>query len=71
MLVAHLPEDALSPAAEDKLLARLTDLLLQHEGVDPASRAARARAWVFVHRPAVLRRRLAAAKPRPSSPRAR
>ncbi len=28
---------ALSPDAEDKLLARLTDLLLQHEGADPAN----------------------------------
>jgi len=51
MLDAYIPEGALSPEAEDKLLARLTDLLLQHEGVDPANQAARALAWVFVHRP--------------------
>jgi len=53
MLDAYIPEGALSPEAEDKLLARLTDLLLQHEGVDPANPAARALAWVFVHRPRV------------------
>jgi hypothetical protein len=54
MLDAYIPEGALSPEAEDKLLARLTDLLLQHEGVDPANPAARALAWVFVHRPGLI-----------------
>lgn len=53
MLDACIPEGALSPEADDKLLARLTDLLLQHEGADPANPAARSNAWVFVHRPAV------------------
>lgn len=53
MLDAYIPEGALSPDAEDKLLARLTDLMLEHEGVDPANQAARELAWVFVHRPAV------------------
>ena len=47
----YIPEGALPPEAEDILLARLTDLLLQHEGVDPANPAARALAWVFAHRP--------------------
>lgn len=42
MLDACIPEGALLPGAEDKLLARLTGLLLQHEGVDPANQAARA-----------------------------
>ena len=41
MLDAYIPEGALSPEAEDKLLAQLTDLLLQHEGVDPTNQAAR------------------------------
>jgi len=40
MLDAYIPEGALPPEAEDKLLARLTGLLLQHEGVDPANQAA-------------------------------
>lgn len=40
MLDAYIPEGALSAEAEDRLLARLTDLLLQHEGVDPANQAA-------------------------------
>jgi phenylpyruvate tautomerase PptA (4-oxalocrotonate tautomerase family) len=64
MLDAYIPEGALSPQAEDKLLARLTNLLLQHEGVDPANQAARALAWVFVHRPAVYVGGSPAAEPR-------
>ncbi len=64
MLDAYIPEGALSAEAEGKLLARLTDLLLEHEGVDPANQAARALAWVFVHRPAVYVGGLAAAEPR-------
>ena len=51
MLDAYIPEGALSPAAEDKLLTRLTDLLLQHEGVDPANRAAHARVWALCTAP--------------------
>ena len=38
MLDAYILEGALPPEAADKLLARLTGLLLQHEGVDPATR---------------------------------
>jgi hypothetical protein len=64
MLDAYIPQGALSPEAEDKLLARLTGLLLQHEGVDPANQAARALAWVFVHRPAVYVGGSPAAEPR-------
>lgn len=64
MLDAYIPEGALPPDAEDKLLARLTDLLLQHEGADPANQAARALARVFVHRPTVYVGGSAAAEPR-------
>jgi hypothetical protein len=46
MLDAYIPEDLLSPEAEDKLLAQLTDLLLQPEGIDTTNQAARALAWV-------------------------
>lgn len=52
MLDAYIPDGALSPAAEEKLLGELTDILLRHEGVDPTNLNARALAWVFVHRPA-------------------
>jgi phenylpyruvate tautomerase PptA (4-oxalocrotonate tautomerase family) len=53
MLDAYIPEGALSPSAERELLAKLTDLLLEHEGVDPTNETARKLAWVFVHRPQV------------------
>jgi phenylpyruvate tautomerase PptA (4-oxalocrotonate tautomerase family) len=50
MCDAFIPEGALSPNAERRLLARITDLLLEHEGVHPTNERARALAWVFVHR---------------------
>ena len=50
MCDAFIPEGALSPDAERELLGRITDLLLEHEGVDPTNERARALAWVFVHR---------------------
>ena len=50
MLDAYIPEGALSPNAERELLAKITDLLLEHEGVDPSNERARPLAWVFVHR---------------------
>jgi len=50
MCDAYIPEGALSPSAERELLGRITDLLLEHEGVDPTNERARALAWVFVHR---------------------
>jgi phenylpyruvate tautomerase PptA (4-oxalocrotonate tautomerase family) len=51
MLDAYIPEGALTPEAEEALLARLTDLLLEHEGADPTNPVARSIAWVFLHRP--------------------
>lgn len=52
MLDVYIPDDALTAEVEDRLIARLTDLLLTHEGVDPANVRARAKAWVWVNRPA-------------------
>lgn len=54
MLDAFIPQGALGPEAERKLLADLTDILLRNEGADPANPAARSIAWVFVHRPAAV-----------------
>ena len=53
VLDAYIPEGALSPSAERELLATVTDLLLEHQGVDPRNERARPLAWVFVHRPQV------------------
>jgi phenylpyruvate tautomerase PptA (4-oxalocrotonate tautomerase family) len=50
MLDAYIPEGALAPEAERKLLATCTDLLLKHEGADPTNEKFRSLAWVFVHR---------------------
>jgi hypothetical protein len=47
---AYISEGALPPSAERELLGRITDLLLEHEGVDPTNEMSRERAWVFVHR---------------------
>jgi len=54
MLDAYIPEGALTAEAEQRLISRLTDLLLEHEGADPRNPAARSLAWVFVHRPAAV-----------------
>jgi phenylpyruvate tautomerase PptA (4-oxalocrotonate tautomerase family) len=53
MCDAYIPEGALSSSAERKLLAKLSDLMLEHEGVDPTNEKSRPLSWVFVHRAAV------------------
>jgi hypothetical protein len=40
MCDAYIPDGALPDAAEPALPSRVTDLLLQHEGVAPANQAA-------------------------------
>jgi phenylpyruvate tautomerase PptA (4-oxalocrotonate tautomerase family) len=52
MLDAFIPDGALDAEAEQQLLVRLTDILLEHEGADPTDANARSLAWVFLHRPA-------------------
>jgi phenylpyruvate tautomerase PptA (4-oxalocrotonate tautomerase family) len=47
---AYISEGALSADAERDLLATVTDLMLEHEGVDPTNEQARLLTWVFVHR---------------------
>jgi phenylpyruvate tautomerase PptA (4-oxalocrotonate tautomerase family) len=51
MLDAYIPQGALSPAAEEQLLADLTDILIRNEGADPSNPQVRSIAWLFVHRP--------------------
>src|ERR1700730_473346 len=51
MLDAYIPQGALPPQSEQELLAKLTDLLIEHEGADPTNPAVRSIAWLFVHRP--------------------
>jgi len=63
MLDAFISEGALPATAEKDLLAKLTDILLRHEGADPTDPAARSIAWVFLHRPAVFVAGVPAADP--------
>jgi phenylpyruvate tautomerase PptA (4-oxalocrotonate tautomerase family) len=50
-LDAYIPAGALSAQHEHDLIAKLTDLLIRHEGADPTNETVRSIAWVFVHRP--------------------
>lgn len=54
MLDAYIPDGALPAQAENALLVTLTDILLEHEGADPANPVARALAKVWLHRPAAV-----------------
>lgn len=54
MLDVYVPEGALSAAAEEALLDRLTEILVRWEGFDPADPAVRAVSWVWLHRPAAV-----------------
>ena len=46
MLDAHIPAGALSPEAEERLMARLTDALILNEGADPANEQVRPQEWI-------------------------
>ncbi|MGE2815054.1 tautomerase family protein [Mycobacterium heidelbergense] len=54
MLDVYIPDGALPAHVENALLATLTDVLLEHEGADPANPAARDLAKVWLHRPAAV-----------------
>jgi phenylpyruvate tautomerase PptA (4-oxalocrotonate tautomerase family) len=54
MIDIDIPAGALEPHAERRLIDRLTDVLLEHEGADPANPVARSLTWIFVHRPAAV-----------------
>ena len=51
MLDAYIPQGALKPEAEERLLRELTDVLIVNEGADPTNAQVRSIAWLFVHRP--------------------
>jgi phenylpyruvate tautomerase PptA (4-oxalocrotonate tautomerase family) len=54
MLDAYIPQGALPADAEKALLVTLTDVLLEHEGVESGNPAARALAKVWLHRPTAV-----------------
>jgi phenylpyruvate tautomerase PptA (4-oxalocrotonate tautomerase family) len=54
MIDVLIPEGALKPAAEQRLIKELTDILITHEGFDPANKIAQSVSVVFLHRPAAV-----------------
>jgi phenylpyruvate tautomerase PptA (4-oxalocrotonate tautomerase family) len=64
MIDAFIPEGALSPDAEARLIKEITDTLLGYEGIDPSNQRAQAVSVVFLHRPEVYVAGAAAETPR-------
>ncbi|MGN1288839.1 MAG: 4-oxalocrotonate tautomerase family protein [Bradyrhizobium sp.] len=54
MIDVTIPEGALKPEAEARLVKELGDILIGHEGFDPANKVAQSVTVVFVHRPAAV-----------------
>lgn len=52
MLDVYIPDGALQPVAEAALLNRITEILVRHEGFDPADPVTRSVSWLWLHRPA-------------------
>ncbi|WCM25974.1 hypothetical protein NDN01_18370 [Sphingomonas sp. QA11] len=56
MIDVTIPEGALPADAEARLMSELTDILIRHEGLDPANPRVRDVSWIFLHRPAAIYR---------------
>jgi phenylpyruvate tautomerase PptA (4-oxalocrotonate tautomerase family) len=54
MIDALWPEDALTPAAEARLVKELTDILIHAEGYDPGNPIAQNVTVLYLHRPAAV-----------------
>src|SRR5581483_11527841 len=54
MIDATIPEGALKPEAEERLLKELTDILIKAEGFDPSNKRAQSVSVAFLHRPAAV-----------------
>ncbi|MBH0777948.1 tautomerase family protein [Nocardia bovistercoris] len=54
MLDLYLPDGSCAPDREAALIDRITEILIRHEGFDPADPETRSVSWVFVHRPAAV-----------------
>ncbi|QOZ23337.1 tautomerase family protein [Bradyrhizobium sp. CCBAU 51753] len=54
MIDVTIPEGALNPDAEARLIRELGDILIGHEGFDPANEVAQSVTVVFLHRPAAV-----------------
>ena len=54
MIDVTIPEGALQPEAEARLMKELTDILITHEGFGADNKIAQGVTWVFLHRPAAV-----------------
>jgi phenylpyruvate tautomerase PptA (4-oxalocrotonate tautomerase family) len=54
MIDVTIPEGALQPEAEARLMKELTDILITHEGFGADNKVAQKVTWVFLHRPAAV-----------------
>lgn len=54
MIDVEIPEKALSPEAEARLLKEITDALIRAEGYDPGNKVAQSVSVLFLHRPAAV-----------------
>lgn len=54
MIDALIPENALTPEAEARLLKEMTDILIRAEGYEPDNEVARRVSFLFLHRPAAI-----------------
>jgi len=55
MIDLYIPEGALAPMNEDRLVGELVDILIRAEGFDPTDEKIRGVTWTFLHRPKVYR----------------
>jgi phenylpyruvate tautomerase PptA (4-oxalocrotonate tautomerase family) len=54
MLDVYIPEGALAAQTENELLRRLAEILIEHEGADPADPLTQSLSKVWLHRPAAM-----------------
>lgn len=55
MIDVTIPEGALKPEAEERLLKEVTDILIRAEGFTPeTNKVAQSVTWLFLHRPAAV-----------------
>ncbi len=54
MIDAFIPDNALTPQAEQQLVREVTDLVIKHEIGDPTNERARNASWLSLHRPTVF-----------------
>jgi len=54
MLDVYIPDGALPPGTEAALLNQVTEILIRHEGFDPADPVVRSASWAFLHRPTAV-----------------